>query len=147
MFVQQFFKVSVNYKKTLSLECFLCPLQCQLLLFILFKKIFIYLAHWVLVVACRIFTLHCGMRDFQWHLGSNSLTRDRTQAPYIGSAEFQPLNHQGSPKFGFINYFFSLKDIIIATTYRALTVYKHLLIPYSYTLRLVLLFPFGKYRN
>ena len=32
-----------------------------------------------------------------WHLSSNSLTRNRTQAPCIGTAESQPLDHQGSP--------------------------------------------------
>ena len=31
------------------------------------------------------------------HVGSSSLIRDRTQAPYIGSTEFQSLYHQGSP--------------------------------------------------
>ena len=33
------------------------------------------------------------------HVGSYSPTRDLTQAPYIGSSESQPLDHQGSPSF------------------------------------------------
>ena len=61
----------------------------------------IYLFIWlcrVLVAARRIFS--CGtqallvatcMRDL------NSLSRDRTRAPCIGSAESYPLDHQGSP--------------------------------------------------
>ena len=36
--------------------------------------------------------LSCGM-----HVGSSSPTRDRTQAPCIGSAESHPLRHKGSP--------------------------------------------------
>ena len=36
------------------------------------------------------------------HAGSSSLTRNRTQAPCIGSMESYPLDHQGSPE---INYF------------------------------------------
>ena len=31
-----------------------------------------------------------------WHAGSSSLTGDQTQAPCTGSAESQPLDHQGS---------------------------------------------------
>ena len=42
--------------------------------------------------------LRCQVRDPQLrHVGSSSLTRDRTQAPCIGSSESQPLDHQGSP--------------------------------------------------
>ena len=37
-------------------------------------------------------TFSCGM-----HTGSSSLTRDRTRAPCIGSAESHPLDPQGSP--------------------------------------------------
>ena len=37
--------------------------------------------------------LSCGM-----HAGSSSLTRDRTWAPCIGSAESYPLDHQGYPQ-------------------------------------------------
>ena len=51
----------------------------------------------LLVVTCGLFscgmqTLSCGM-----HAGSSSLTRDRTQAPCIESAESYPLDPQGSP--------------------------------------------------
>ena len=56
-----------------------------------------------------------GHAGFQlWHVGSSSLTRDRTQAPCIGSADVQsqPLDHRGSPliyfkgkKMGFSFYF------------------------------------------
>ena len=58
----------------------------------------------VLVAACGIFYLwhlgyfSCGLWDlYLWHVGSGSLTRDRTQAPCIGSMEFKPLDHEGSP--------------------------------------------------
>ena len=44
------------------------------------------------LLSCGIRTLSCGM-----HVGSSSLTRDRTRAPCIGSAESYPLYHQGSP--------------------------------------------------
>ena len=37
-------------------------------------------------------TLSCGT-----HVGSSSLTRDRTRAPCIGSTESYPLHHQGCP--------------------------------------------------
>ena len=33
------------------------------------------------------------------HMGSSSLTRDRTHPPCIGSTESWPLDHQGSPEF------------------------------------------------
>ena len=38
---------------------------------------------WVLVVVCGIFFFFFRL----WHVGSRSLTRDRTQVPCIGSAE------------------------------------------------------------
>ena len=42
--------------------------------------------------------LRCGMQDLQlWQVGSSSLTRDRTQAPCLGSRESQLLDHQESP--------------------------------------------------
>ena len=37
------------------------------------------------------------------HVGSSSLTRDRTRAPCIGSTESYPLDHQGSPRDFFFN--------------------------------------------
>ena len=50
-----------------------------------------------LVADCRL--LSCGMRTLScsMHVGSSSLTRDRTQAPCIGSVESYPLCHQRSP--------------------------------------------------
>ena len=44
------------------------------------------------LLSCSMWTLSCGM-----HAGSSSLTRDRTQAPCIGSTESYPLDQQGSP--------------------------------------------------
>ena len=35
-------------------------------------------------------------------MGSSSLTRDQTQTPCIGSLESQPLDHQESPREGFL---------------------------------------------
>ena len=46
--------------------------------------IFIWLCQ-ALVVACRRFS--CGSQTQLWHVGSSSPTRDRTQAPCIGSSE------------------------------------------------------------
>ena len=71
-----------------------------------FFKIFIYLFIWwhrVLVVAsgllsCSMQTLSCST-----HVGSSSLTRDRTQALCIGSAESYPLCHRGSWKILILN--------------------------------------------
>ena len=41
---------------------------------------------------------HFGFAGSQLqHVGSGSLTRDRTQSPYIGNMESQTLDHQGSP--------------------------------------------------
>ena len=49
--------------------------------------------------------LSCGTQDLSlqhvtsslWHVGSGSLTRDRTQVPCIGSLKSQPRDHQGHP--------------------------------------------------
>ena len=44
----------------------------------------------------------------------SSPTRDQTHTPYIGSAESQPLDHQGSPKFlNFLSFleFFNINKI------------------------------------
>ena len=48
---------------------------------------------------CGMWAPICGMRALScgMHVGSSSPTRDRTQAPRIGSAESPPLGHQGSP--------------------------------------------------
>ena len=59
------------------------PRWIDLLLNIYFY-LFIWL-HWVLVAACEIFDLGCGMWDLS--VGSSSLTRDGTWAPRIGRAE------------------------------------------------------------
>ena len=66
-------------------------------------------------LSCRTPVFCCGMRDLQlWHANfqlrhveSSSLTRDGTWAACIGSAESQPLDHQGSPgcKFLFASNF------------------------------------------
>ena len=55
-----------------------------------------------LVVAPRL--LSCGMRtlSFGTHVGSSSLTRDRT---LIGSMESYPLRQQGGPFFSFFNIY------------------------------------------
>ena len=43
--------------------------------------------------------LHCSAWDLQLqHVGSGSLTRDQTWAPYIGREPSQSLEHQGSPR-------------------------------------------------
>ena len=43
-------------------------------------------------LSCSMRTLSCGMC-----VGPSSLTRDRTLAPYIGSRESYPLDHEGNP--------------------------------------------------
>ena len=60
--------------------------------FISFSNIYLFLfiwLYWILVVACGVFCLCCNMWDlffFQLqHVGSSSLTRNWTQAPWIGS--------------------------------------------------------------
>ena len=55
------------------------------------------------VFTCSMWTLSCSMWD--------SLTRDRTRAPCIGSAESQPLDHQGSPS-NYILFFFLIIFLI-----------------------------------
>ena len=48
--------------------------------------------------------LSCGMQTLSrsMHLGSSSLTRDRTRARCIGSSESYTLRHQGSPCRSFL---------------------------------------------
>ena len=53
-----------------------------------------------LVASCELF--NCG------HVGSSSLIRDETQAPCIGSAESQSLDHQGCPR---TTIFFFLRSL------------------------------------
>ena len=69
-----------------------------------------------LVVALRI--LSCGMRTLScsMHMGSSSLTRDRTWAPSTGSAESYPLRHQGSP-----NYIIVFKILKLISRYHSPT--------------------------
>lgn len=61
---------------------------------------------WVLVAAHRTFRLHCGMQDLQlqhvnsylWHVGSNSLTRDRTQISCLGAQSLSYWTMREVPK-------------------------------------------------
>ena len=57
----------------------------------------------VLVAECGIFS--CGMQTLSCstHAGSSSLTRDRTWAPCIDSAESYPLDCQASPRTVFLS--------------------------------------------
>ena len=45
----------------------------------------------------RVLVPACGLPSCNMHVGSGSLTRDRTQVPCIGSSESYPLRHQESP--------------------------------------------------
>ena len=81
-----------------------------ILLVFFFKNLFIYLLlfFWlrrVLVVACGIFIVACVLLSCGMRVGSSSPTRDRTWAPCIVSVESYPLDHQGSPSFGFLYSF------------------------------------------
>ena len=60
--------------------------QCQVLVTAPGSSIFVAGS---LFMECRTFQLR--------HVGSSSLTGDRTQTPCIGRAESQPLDHQGCP--------------------------------------------------
>ena len=53
-------------------------------------------------MARGIFDLCCGMRTLLRHVGSSSLTKDRTWASCIGSVESLPLDPQGSPSASFL---------------------------------------------
>ena len=63
-------------------------------------------------LSCGTQDLRCGMRTIScgMHVGSSSPTRDRTQAPCIGSVESYPQDHQGSPlpifKLGCLGFLF-----------------------------------------
>ena len=71
--------------------------------FLIFHSfIYLFWLRYVLVAARGIFVAACliaacGLLSCSMHVGSSSLTRDRTQAPCIGSVESYPLDHQGSP--------------------------------------------------
>ena len=41
-----------------------------------------------------------------WHAGSSFLTRHGIRVPWTGSSSSQPLNHQGSPRWPFLPFFF-----------------------------------------
>ena len=53
-----------------------------------------------------------GLQSSLWHAGSSSLTRDKTQAPCIGSTESQPLDHQQSPWNMFETSSFIHKEVL-----------------------------------
>ena len=59
-----------------------CIAKCAFL----FDILFIWLL-WVLVAAGRLLSCGMGTLSCGTHVGSNSLTRDRTRAPCIGSME------------------------------------------------------------
>ena len=65
------------------------------------KKLFTYLA--VLGLSYIMQDLQLGHSN-SWlrYVGSNFLIRDRTQDPCFGSAESQPMDHQGSPSSLFL---------------------------------------------
>lgn len=65
----------------------------------------------VLLVACGIFNLHCGMRNLQfWHVVYSSLTRDQNQTPCIGNLKSQPLDHQrGLRAYQVLRFYLALK--------------------------------------
>ena len=48
-------------------------------------------------LSCSTRDLRCSVFSCGTRVGSSSLTRDRTQAPCIGSADSYSLDHQGSP--------------------------------------------------
>ena len=57
------------------------------------KNIYLFIwLHWVLVVACQL--LSCSM-----HVGSSSLTRDRTQAPCLRAQSLNPCATREVPEF------------------------------------------------
>ena len=58
-------------------------------------------------LSCGMQTLSCGM-----HVGSSSLTRDQTRTPCIGSTEFYPLHHQGSPWYSTFNFLRKLHTVV-----------------------------------
>ena len=46
----------------------------------------------------------CGLLSCGMHVGSSSPIRDQTRVPCIGSTESYPLDHQGSPYSGDVNF-------------------------------------------
>ena len=115
-FKELFFKVAASFYIPAMYECSNFSIS---LLTIVNACLFIYLFIWlhlVLVAArrifaatCRIFIavwgiFSCGIWELQlWHVnsqlqhvGSSSLARDQARGPCIGSAEPQPLDHEGN---------------------------------------------------
>ena len=72
----------------------------------------------LLVAACGLLVAVCEIFSCGRHEGCSSQTRDRTQAPCIGSAEYYPLDYQGSP----IIYTFNQNHANMTTIYWAHTV-------------------------
>ena len=86
------FHVLMGRAKWYNLDHILC--QNSECIYCLFSLIFVYLAE---------VGLHWDMQNLLCHVGCNSLTKDQTWAPCIGSAECWPLDHQGSPRILFLN--------------------------------------------
>ena len=64
------------------------------------SKVFFLFQNIYFLIYLTVPSLSGSKQDLQLHVGSSSLTRDRTWAPCIGSAESQPL-HQGNLRIGF----------------------------------------------
>ena len=97
------FLLQIPRSRSRNMDSFLQVKNRQLFFLNIYLCIYLFSLHRVLVAACRIFLascgiFSCGMRTLScgMHAGSSSLTRDRTQAPSIGSSESYPLDHQGS---------------------------------------------------
>ena len=104
-------QVSLNVQglreNSLSSVLFLNSLICENIVFFrFFKKIYLFgsTRFQLQLEGSSIFFAACGIFQLQhansqlWHVGSSSLTRDQTQAPYTGRGESQPPDHQGSPR-------------------------------------------------
>ena len=80
---------------------------CVSCIFTTFKKLFIYLLHWVLVVAFSIFAATCGIFSLQLrHVRSSSLTR----APAL---EAQTLSHRATRQVPLPHFLKKKKKIYI----------------------------------
>ena len=91
--VEMFLWVSLHLCKNLAglfltvLPSFSWSYSGNMVRSVLKNVVFIWLHH-ILVGACGIIDLHCGVQDLQlWHVRPSSLTRAQTWAPCIGSAE------------------------------------------------------------
>ena len=95
-----------------EIPCLPIPLFISLFFFLTFIYFIIYLFG---CVGSQLW--HVGLFQLQ-HVESSSLTRDQTRAPSIGSAESQPLDHQGSPLYLLASmYFLSLWICLFQTFY------------------------------